>query len=370
MIYVAVALFLNAFALLQFNSSESLLLWKLSIVATEYGHWLAIVPLALLVTVAMTAPAHAASSGSLYAIASALLLWPAFQYGTHAGRVAADLNAEFGVDGEAPGLTALWSTRVSAVAPRKLSYRSGADLTLTMDHYPARGTLRTPWVMVVHGGGWDSGDAKQLPELNAYLADRGYTVFAIEYRLAPRWRWPAPREDVLDAITYVKAHAAELNVDPARFVLLGRSAGGQIAEAVGLAARDPGLRGIIAFYAPSDMNVSFEWGREDDILASRELVRRYMGGEPAQLPELYRDASPTTFVSASAPPTLLFHGPRDPLVSVRHSRDLSARLRAAGAKSLTIEIPWATHGFDYNLVGPGGQISTFSITTFLKRVFA
>ena len=85
-----------------------------------------------------------------------------------------------------------------------------------------------PLVIVVHGGSWESGDNKQLPELNSYLAHKGFNVAAITYRLAPQYKSPAPSEDVHDAIQYFIQHAARYKIDTNNIVLLGRSAGGQI----------------------------------------------------------------------------------------------------------------------------------------------
>src|SRR6185437_2536684 len=97
------------------------------------------------------------------------------------------------------------------------------------------------------------------------LAGRGYAVADISYRLAPGAVWPAQRDDVLAAIAGLRGAAGRLGIDPDRIVVFGRSAGGQIAEAAAYWARDPGLRGVAAFYAPADMNFAYAFGREDDI---------------------------------------------------------------------------------------------------------
>jgi acetyl esterase/lipase len=225
-----------------------------------------------------------------------------------------------------------------------------------------------PCVIVIHGGGWEDGAPGQFPALNAYLAARGYAVADIEYRLAPRWTWPAQREDVLDAMDYLTHHAAKLGIDPQRFVLLGRSAGGQIAEAVAYGAHRPAIRGCIAFYAPADMNYAYEFGRADDILNSLQLLRHYLGGTPAEARGNYDSASGILLANHESPPTLLLHGQRDELVWFRQSQRLSARLDELGVPHLFVQLPWATHAFDYNFSGPGGQISTYAVDAFLGIV--
>src|SRR5437868_10349596 len=83
-------------------------------------------------------------------------------------------------------------------------------------------------------------------------------------------------------------------------------------------------------------------------------------------PSNYTAASPTRLVTSSSPPTLLIHGGRDELVSVYQSERLAQRLREAGVRHFNLALPWATHGFDYILRGPGGQISNYAIEYFLS----
>ena len=75
---------------------------------------------------------------------------------------------------------------------------------------------------------------------------------SIDYRLAPGAVFPAPRDDVFAAIAYLKDHAKEIGLDKDRLILLGRSAGGQIALSAAYAEKEPGIKGVIVFYAPND----------------------------------------------------------------------------------------------------------------------
>ena len=94
-----------------------------------------------------------------------------------------------------------------------------------------------PGVLVIHGGSWQSGDNTDFMALNAYLAARDYIVVSINYRLAPKWKFPAGRDDVLSAIAYLKVYGHEFGLDPTRLALLGRSAGGQLRAARGATPR-------------------------------------------------------------------------------------------------------------------------------------
>ena len=114
--------------------------------------------------------------------------------------------------------------------------------TLTLDLYrPAFAEGSLPVVVVVHGGGWTSGDKRDLPDLNEYLASRGYVVASVQYRLAPQWPFPAQQRDVSAAINYVKNLADIHSLDPERLALIGRSSGGQIALLTSYTSDDPAL---------------------------------------------------------------------------------------------------------------------------------
>ena len=191
---------------------------------------------------------------------------------------------------------------------------------------------------------------------------------AISYRLAPKFQWPAQRDDVLAAIAFLKAHAAELGLDATRLILLGRSAGGQIAEAVGYTAGDPAIRGVVGLYAPSDLIFGYENAREDDILKSPALMRQFLGGTPESARANYESASALLHVGPKSPPTLLLHGTIDALAWYRHSVRLDARLAEHGVPRALVLMPWASHGFEFNLQGPGGQLTTFALEWFLARV--
>ena len=174
------------------------------------------------------------------------------------------------------------------------------------------------------------------------------------------------------AIRWLKTNALRLGIDPTRFVLLGRSAGGQLATAVGYGAHDPAIRGVIALYAPHDMLFAWSVSREDDALNSIKLFRQYFGGPP-DTPErrvLYESASGQLLARSDSPPTLLIHGLPDTLAWSRHSERLNKLLQELGVPHYYLKLPWATHGFDFNPNGPGGQLAGCAIETFLSAVLA
>jgi acetyl esterase/lipase len=254
------------------------------------------------------------------------------------------------------------------VAYKTITYVKYKDTSLNMDFYPSQIPGNRPCVIVVHGGSWAGGDSKQLPELNSDLAAKGYNVAAINYRMAPKWQTPAPVEDIQNAIAYCKQHAIELHIDTSRFVLLGRSAGAQIALLAAYTIHEPNLKGVIDFYGPSDMVWGYSIPSSRWIMNSRKVMNDYVGGTYKEVPQKYFNCSPVEFVTKTSVPTLMIHGMNDVLVSPLHDERLIKKLKPAGVKYYFLKLPWATHGFDYNLNGPGGQLSTYTVETFLNTV--
>jgi acetyl esterase/lipase len=227
-------------------------------------------------------------------------------------------------------------------------------------------------VVVIHGGGWNSGNPLEFPELNSVLAREGYAVASVDYRLLPSAKWPTQKDDVLSAIQYLIDHAHDYSIDPTRIVLLGRSAGGQLAEVIAFNPPDElklAIVGCIAFYARADMNVGYQMGGEDDLHKIRPLLREYLDGTPESNPKNYHDASAFDFVDPTSPPILLLHGRHDEFVPYQQSLRLTEEIQKIRGSVLYLDLPWATHGFDYNIHGPGGQLSTQAILGFLKKVF-
>ena len=240
---------------------------------------------------------------------------------------------------------------------------------LELDFY-ATDKPDAPVVIVVHGGGWDSGDRGQLAEFNHWLAGEGYNVAAISYRLAPRYPWPAQREDTQQAIDWLQGNAAKLRIDATRLVLMGRSAGAQIAAAVAYGAPDAAVRGVVGLYGVYDLNFVWSISRPDDVLNSTKLMNQYLGGAPTTANQAaYDSASAQGLVRrGETPPTLLMHGTVDNLCWVKHSQRLADRLEAAEIPHAYVELPWAVHAFDFNLTGPGGQLTTYAVREFLAAV--
>lgn len=256
----------------------------------------------------------------------------------------------------------------NTIVPQTFTYHTYPEISLQLDFYAVKTASKKPCIIVIHGGSWSGGDDKQLPELNSYLANRGYQVASINYRLAPQYQNPKPVEDVKNAIQYLKTNAQKLQIDTNSFVLLGRSAGAQIALLAAYTLKNENIKGVIDYYGPADMIFGYFVPSNPLVLDSHKVMEDYLGGTYKQVPENYAASSPILYANAQSVPTLLIHGENDVLVSYQHSVRLNSKLNQLKVKHFFLSLPWATHGCDYNLNGPSGQLATYTVERFLNVV--
>ncbi|MDQ6942163.1 MAG: alpha/beta hydrolase, partial [Candidatus Eremiobacteraeota bacterium] len=193
----------------------------------------------------------------------------------------------------------------------------------------------------------------------------GYAVAVIDYRHAPRYRFPVQRDDVEDALRTIAVHAREWQLDPQRVVLFGRSAGGELALIAAERAQPLRIAGVVAYYAPIDLVGGWNQPPRPDPANVRSILEAYVGGPPdAAHASAYRAASPLDGAHRGMPPALLICGERDELVLIAFQRTFAARLRALGVPVVAIELPWANHAFD-EVDGLGAEIAYDATVRFL-----
>jgi len=260
----------------------------------------------------------------------------------------------------------------------------GEDLQLDV-YLPATNSAAAAGasVIVVHGGSWSGGERGDFPQWNRWLAAQGYTVFDVDYRVAPQPNYSTATGDVKCAVRWVKNHAAEFKISPERIAVLGRSAGAHLALLAAYSADDERLpstcleneigedvRAVVSFYAPIDLSWAYDNPANRRVIDGPATLSRFLGGSPHESDEMrerYFLASPVAHVSAETPPTLLIHGGQDQLVRSENMTRLAARLKEANAPHKTLFIPYAQHGFDYNFNGFGAQIAQSVILDFLRE---
>lgn len=267
-----------------------------------------------------------------------------------------------------------------------------------------------------HGSGWHFSDKDVgTRPMFRHLSAQGHVIMDVAYRLCPEAEWRGMLGDVKRAVAWMKIHAAEYGVDPARIVLGGGSAGGHLALLAAYTAADAALtpvdvmgmdlavRGVVSWYGPTDMTVYYEHAgpifsqivaegdaRAEETLADKvfqamgfnmpqpahwpagmtvqeAMMRALFGGTPEEIPDAYRQASPVTHVDADCPPTLLLQGEHDSLVSAEAARILAERLRAVDVPVVHVEYPQTAHAFDLVLpqLSPSAQAALYETDRFL-----
>lgn len=222
-----------------------------------------------------------------------------------------------------------------------------------------------PAIVAIYGGAWQVGTPDNNEAFNRYMAAQGYSVVAIDYRHAPQYRFPAQLEDVQAALSYIQTHADDLEVDTERMALIGRSAGGHLAT---LSAYIPGavpLRAVVNYYGPVDLTNGYYDPPFPDPIDTRAVLRTFLGGTPDEVPDLYQQASPISYVKPALPPSLLVYASRDHLVQAKFGRQLYEQLRADGNRAVWLEIPWAEHAFDEVFNGVSNQLALYYTERFL-----
>jgi len=258
---------------------------------------------------------------------------------------------------------------------RDITYGVADGIALKMDiYYPKEASGAVPAVLYVHGGGWITGNKTagagvlEIPE----LVSRGYLVAAVNYRLAPRYKFPAQIEDVKCAVRFLRANAATYGIDPERIGAWGGSAGGHLVALLGVTDATAGLEGdggyadqssrvqaVVDMFGPSDLTTAFQG-------ANPRLLERVFGTTD-RYSETVKLASPVTWVSSDDPPFLILHGEKDRLVPLSQSEILHDRLIAASVPATLTVVKNAGHGF----APAGGPIdpSRLAITKMVADFF-
>jgi alpha-L-fucosidase 2 len=253
-------------------------------------------------------------------------------------------------------------------------YGEAAGEKLTMDYYRPTGPPPHPIAIIIHGGGFIGGTSKNGSEAYCadFLAPAGYAVFSINYRLAPKYPYPAMVQDVQRAIRFIRANASEWSAHPNRIALVGGSAGGFLSNLVGLldspgdkTSKDPverqsaGVQAVVTLFGPSDFRGK---PMNENVHALLDAPIKAKGRDA-----VLSEASPITHVSKSAPPFLLIHGDKDEAVPYAESTNLQDALRAAGGRCDLIRIPNGPHATGGWYKVPGVPDWERQMTEWLNR---
>ena len=225
----------------------------------------------------------------------------------------------------------------------KIVYSQVGDRELLMDAFVPKGEGTYPAVLVVHGGAWRSGSRTQLRGYAIALARMGFVCFAIDYRLAPKHKFPAQIEDCRAAVRWIRENGSKYKADTTKLGAIGYSAGGHLVSLLATTGEAPceqngnidtRIQCCVAGGAPTDFRFFPDQGN---------WAGYWMGGNLKTEPEKFRLASSTAFVDSADPPTFFFNGSRDTLVPVTWSESCYNALKNAGVRTEMYTIPGAGH---------------------------
>ncbi len=214
----------------------------------------------------------------------------------------------------------------------------------------AQGLL--PAIVCIHGGGFRAGKRESYDKLCMTLAQHGYVAITVTYRLAPQYPFPAAVQDCKTAVRWLRAHSADYHVDASRIGVTGGSAGGHLAQFLGVTANVKQFEGegfndqssavscVVNFYGPSDFTKSY--GKSVD---AAEVLPLFFGGDLGTKLREHIIGSPLYWVTPDSAPTLCVHGTEDPYVAFEQATWVVDKLKAAQVEATLLPIEGAGHGF-------------------------
>jgi acetyl esterase len=231
----------------------------------------------------------------------------------------------------------------------------------------------SPSLMFFHGGGWVIGNLETHDVVCRKLAHEGeMMVISVDYRLAPEHRFPAAVDDAITATKWIAANAERLAIDPARLVVGGDSAGGNLAAVVSLAAREDGPRiaGQLLIYPSTDMSRRHPSHSEPEtsVLLTHSVIGWFLNHYFGDADINDWRASPARAKSlAGLPPAYVLTAGADPLRD--EGDEYAARLKAAGVAVTYRHFPGQFHGFfTMGKLLNQANVAVSEIATWLKAL--
>ena len=250
---------------------------------------------------------------------------------------------------------------------RNVVYAEVDGVKLKMDIVRPKSPGPHPAAVGFHGGAWKHGSkddlSRSLPEIFDfggtggrsmldYLAEHGYVAVAVQYRLAPQYKWPAQIVDAKTSIRFLRENAKKYDIDPDHIGAFGFSAGGHIAALLGTVEKNEGLEGklyldessavecVVDYFGPTDMSLFCETPGIESAFMVPLFGCKYASHE-----DVYKQASPLYHVKKTSAPTLICHGTADIIVPIIHSERFYDKLQSLGVKSKLIEEKGKFHGW-------------------------
>ena len=248
---------------------------------------------------------------------------------------------------------------------RGIVFASPDTVELKLNIYRPLVRGKYPALVILYGGAWKQGTAENNETFSRYIASQGYSVIAIDYRHTPKYKFPAQLEDVQTALQYIQKRAEDLEVNCDRIALMGRSAGGHLASLVAYQQDVLPIKAVVNYYAPTNLIEGYHEPPVPNPIKTRTILHNFLGGSPEELPELYQQASPFSYVQPNLPTSLLVYAGRDHVVQPKFGNRLHKKLQDNNNQAVLLTIPWAEHAFDAVFPGVSNQLALYYTERFL-----
>jgi acetyl esterase/lipase len=235
---------------------------------------------------------------------------------------------------------------------RDLEFANPDNQHLQVNLAQPKGDGPFPAVVCIHGGGFRAGKRESYDKLCLTLAEHGYVAITVTYRLAPMYQFPAAVLDCKAAVRWLRANAAKYHVDPKRVGVTGGSAGGHLAQFLGVTQGVKEFEGegnldqssdvacVVNFYGPSDFTKSYEKSTD-----AKDVLPLFFGGDLTTKLREHIVGSPLYWVTPSAAPTLDVQGKLDDHVAYEQAVWMVDKLKASSVEAELLTMENAGHGF-------------------------
>jgi len=260
-----------------------------------------------------------------------------------------------------------------------INYSTEGNFQLFLDLFaPAvKSKKPRPAIVLIHGGGWHSGDKTMEHPIAAFLAEKGFVAATVEYRMAMEFPFPAGIYDIKTSVRWLKANAAKYNIDTARIAVLGCSAGAEMATFTGV------TNGMAEFEGTGNFNnyssnvsaiinidgiVDFmhvNSTKYDENPAKPCAANNWLGGSYKAIPAKWEKASPITYAGKNTPPVIFINSALEDYHAGRD--EFADTLKKYGVYYEIHTIPETPHPFW--LFNPWYEITCGYIYNFLQTVY-
>ena len=263
------------------------------------------------------------------------------------------------------------------VLKENIPYNNDSHQKHLLDIYlPKKSKGKIPLVVLIHGGAWLSNDKYAdmgyMTKTMAAMVDAGFAIASIDYRFSTEAIFPAPLQDCNKAISFLYDHADKYGFDIKRFAVMGFSAGGHLANMVGLSKNNHipnffmngssttfSIKAVVDYYGPADLVL---FPTSNDAKSPEGIL---LGAAPLDRPDLAKIASPINYVDKNDPPFLIIQGEKDESVDPKQSKLLSAWLTVKNVQNELIIVKDAPH---YGVMFDVDEVRN-KVMHFLKKQF-